>query len=118
MPPDANLVRVALDALAPHLNTIFNGILIASIGGVAKMIHSRFQINEIDHKEIINHLAILNGRMGRAEVWREEHEKLAETLQHQLEQTRAQCQQANRREFDALWRQLGQRKTDRDFDGA
>ncbi len=106
---DVNVMRNVYQFLTPYVAEIMQGAVILGIAGIAKMLTRRFAENEGDHKEILSHLAILNGRMGRAEVWQEEHSKAEERNEHNHDTTREQCQALHAERLAHLQESLGQR---------
>jgi hypothetical protein len=100
--PDTNLFTLAIDFVKPNISTIMEGVAILGIGGVAKMLSSSFKENAAEHKQIINHLATVNGRLGKAETWQSEHSAASQRDDHNHEITRAQCQALHERRLEAI----------------
>jgi hypothetical protein len=100
--PDANLFTLALEIAKPNIGVILEGAALLGIGGVAKMLSSSFKENAAEHKQIIDHLATVNGRLGKAETWQEEHSASSARDDHNHEITRQQCQSLHERRLDAV----------------
>lgn len=98
--------QTILQGITEHFSIILNSVLLAAVGGLAKMINSRFkEVTEQQEKTNI-HLAGLNNRVHKAEQSLNDGVKLAETIQAAHAETRRQCQDHNKREFDSIWRTL------------
>jgi predicted Holliday junction resolvase-like endonuclease len=100
--------QTVLQSITDHFGIILNSVLLAAVGGLAKMINSRFkEVAEQQEKTNI-HLATLNNRVHKAEQSLYDNAKLAETIQTAHAETRRHCQDTNKREFDSVWRTLFQ----------
>jgi hypothetical protein len=99
---DANLFTLALEFMKPNIGVILEGAAVLGIGGVAKMLSSSFRSNTAEHKQIIDHLATVNGRLGKAETWQAEHSAASLRDDHNHEITRQQCQTLHERRLEAI----------------
>jgi hypothetical protein len=87
-------------AVIINLTNVLQGIILAAVIGVGRVLYSMNQ-----------HLALLNGRLGKMETWKEEHAKLEDAMDGALRSGELECKANFRREIDALWGRLGDRRT-------
>jgi hypothetical protein len=90
-------------------STLFSGAAVAAIGAVGHMLLKRFDGIEEGQRAINRHIEETNksvvdlgARVERVETWRENHERLVETVQRAHELTREQCRDGHRRDLDAM----------------
>ena len=103
--------QTILQGITEHFGIILNSVLLAAVGGLAKMINSRFKEVADQQEKTNSHLATLNNRVHKVEQAAEDQVKLTETIQMAHSETRRQCQDTNKREFDSIWRTLFQAST-------
>ena len=94
---------IVIPTVSLDINLILQGVLVLVIGAGARALVGRLS-------SIRDHLATLNGRMDRMETWRIEHAKVeGERISDRIK-AGEDCRTNIRREFDAVWRQLGERR--------